>query len=98
MGYVIGIVGSLILSIIVTTLYCWYDFSKEQFMDRADFKYNGGAGALLCSKCRVIIKIGKDYTDKEKLASRGKITLPPQYCNNCKQTSYEDIKTDNSMG
>jgi hypothetical protein len=53
-------------------------------IDKADFKYNGGAGALLCSKCKVIIKIGKDYTNEEKLASRGKIQLPPQYCDKCK--------------
>jgi hypothetical protein len=53
-------------------------------MNKADFKYNGGAGALLCSKCRVIIKIGKDYTSEEKEASKGKIKLPPQFCNKCK--------------
>ena len=54
-------------------------------MNKADFKYNGGAGALLCSKCKVIIKTGKDYTTEEKLASRGKIQLPPQYCDKCKE-------------
>jgi hypothetical protein len=53
-------------------------------MDKADFKYNGGAGALLCAKCRVIIKTGKNYTDEEKLASKGKIKMPPQYCDKCK--------------
>jgi len=58
-------------------------------MNKADFKYNGGAGALLCSKCKVIIKTGKDYTEKEKLASKGKIELPPQFCDKCnnKQSS-----------
>ena len=53
-------------------------------MNKADFKYNGGAGALLCSKCKVIIKTAKDYTIEEKEASKGKIKLPPQFCNKCK--------------
>lgn len=44
-------------------------------------KYNGGRLALLCSKCRVIIKTGKDFTEEEGLFARGKIDyLPPRYC------------------
>jgi hypothetical protein len=58
-------------------------------MNKADFKYNGGAGALLCSKCKVIIKTGKDYTTEEKEASKGKIQLPPQYCDKCKKLNLE---------
>jgi hypothetical protein len=53
-------------------------------MNKADFKYNGGAGALLCSKCKIIIKTSKDYTIEEKEASKGKIQLPPQFCDKCK--------------
>ena len=33
----------------------------------AIFKFNGGAGALLCSKCKVIIKIGKDLSNKAEI-------------------------------
>jgi RNase P subunit RPR2 len=51
----------------------------------AVFKLNGGLGALLCSKCRVIIKIGKDFTKEEKNAMKGYIKLPPQYCEKCKR-------------
>jgi hypothetical protein len=54
--------------------------SKQQI---ANFKYNGGQGALLCSGCRVIIKTGKDFTDQEKKAIKGEVTLPLQYCKNC---------------
>lgn len=52
--------------------------------ETAIFKFNGGLGALLCSKCRVIIKTGKDFTEEEKQAIKGKIYYPPQYCENCK--------------
>ena len=50
----------------------------------AIFKFNGGLGALLCSKCKVIIKTGKDFTEEEKKAIKGYIKLPPQYCEKCK--------------
>lgn len=52
--------------------------------ETAIFKFNGGLGALLCSKCRVIIKTGKDFTEQEKQAIKGKIYYPPQYCEKCK--------------
>jgi hypothetical protein len=52
--------------------------------ETAIFKYNGGLGALLCSKCKVIIKIGKDFTEEENKAIKGYIKLPPQYCDKCK--------------
>ena len=54
---------------------------------KAIFKFNGGLGALLCSKCRVIIKTGKDFTEDEKKAMKGEINLPSQYCKNCKNES-----------
>lgn len=56
----------------------------EQNKQQAIFKYNGGQGALLCSNCRVIIKTGKDFTDEEKKAIKWEVTLPAQYCENCK--------------
>jgi hypothetical protein len=64
-------------------------------MEKAIFKYNGGLGALLCSKCRVIIKTGKDFTEEEIMAIKGKIDMPPQYCNKCKNKlcQEEDLTT-----
>jgi hypothetical protein len=51
---------------------------------KAIFKMNGGAGAILCSKCRVIIKTGKDFTNEELQAFRGEIELEEQICSGCK--------------
>lgn len=54
----------------------------------AIFKFNSGMGALLCSKCRVIIKTGKDFTEEELKAIKGKGPMPPpQYCEQCKQNN-----------
>lgn len=50
---------------------------------KAIFKYNGGLGALLCSKCRVIINTGKDITDNERESIRG--DMHAQYCETCMQ-------------
>jgi len=52
--------------------------------NKAIFKLNGGNLALLCSNCSVIIKTGRDFTEKEHRACMGKTKLPPYYCNNCK--------------
>ena len=54
-------------------------------MKKALFKFNGGLGALLCSKCSVIIKTGREFTEEESRAIRGELTLPAQYCNKCKK-------------
>ena len=54
---------------------------------KAIFKYNGGAGALLCSECKVIIKTGKDFTEEEKAAIKGEIELDEQYCDECEMES-----------
>ena len=55
-------------------------------MSKAIFKFNNGNGAILCSKCRIIIKTGIDYTDEEKEAAYGKENnLPAQYCTKCKK-------------
>jgi len=54
-------------------------------MNKAIFKFNNGKGALLCSKCRTIIKEGKDFTEKENKAVLGEIELKSQYCNKCQK-------------
>jgi hypothetical protein len=52
--------------------------------ERLIVKYNSGHGALLCSGCRVILKVGFEYTEDELRYSRGEIDyLPPQYCEQC---------------
>jgi hypothetical protein len=53
--------------------------------ERAKIKFNGGNLALLCSKCSLIIKTGKDFTreEKEYVTTEGK-HLDPQYCKKCK--------------
>ena len=53
-------------------------------MGKARFKFNGGNGALLCSKCNTIIKTGNDFTAEEQKASAGEIVLEPQFCGRCK--------------
>ena len=52
-------------------------------MEKAIVKFNGGKLALLCSKCRVIIKEGKDFSYQEKQYVHGDMYLPPQYCDQC---------------
>jgi hypothetical protein len=56
-------------------------------------KYNGGAGAILCSECNVIMKTGKDFTQEEWKAFRGEIKLASQFCNLCK-AKLRDEKID----
>ena len=55
--------------------------------EKAIIKFNGGNLALLCSKCSVIIKTGVDFTKEELdyVLEKSKNTLPPQYCEKCKQ-------------
>ncbi len=53
-------------------------------MNKAIFKFNNGNGALLCSGCHCIIKVGFQYTKEEIKASTGEIELPEQYCEACK--------------
>lgn len=52
-------------------------------MLKAKFKFNNGNLAILCSECGIIIKEGKDFTEEEMLAVRGKKHLAAQYCNKC---------------
>lgn len=54
-------------------------------MEKAILKFNGGKLALLCSKCRIIIKTGIEFTKEEKEFAFGKINLPPLYCERCKK-------------
>lgn len=61
---------------------------------KAIFKYNGGLGALLCSKCRVIIKTGKYFTDDEWKSIRGELDMPAQYCETCMQEMQGDKTSD----
>ena len=53
-------------------------------MEKARIKFNGGNLALLCSKCSVIIKTGKDFTQDELdfVMIKGK-HLDPLYCEQC---------------
>jgi len=50
---------------------------------KAIFKFNGGQGALLCSKCSKIIKTGKQMSKKEIAAMKGEQHLDAQYCEDC---------------
>jgi hypothetical protein len=52
--------------------------------DKAIIKFNGGNLALLCSKCRIILKTGKDFTEKELKFVFEKGQLLPRYCEKCK--------------
>lgn len=54
-------------------------------MSKAIFKFNSSLGALLCSKCKTIIKIGQEFTPDELKAIKGEIKLSAQYCKNCKK-------------
>jgi hypothetical protein len=60
-------------------------------MEKAIIKFNGGNLALLCNKCRVIIKTGKDFTPEELEFTLGKSKndLPPQYCSKCTENIKE---------
>lgn len=52
---------------------------------KAIFKLNNGKGALLCSKCSIIIKTGSTFTENEHKAFMGEVKLPSQYCEKCKK-------------
>lgn len=59
-------------------------YGVSKMIGKAIFKFNGGASALLCSKCSVIIKTGKDFTENEWKSFRGELKLESQFCNKCK--------------
>lgn len=52
--------------------------------EKAIVKFNGSKLALLCNKCRTIIKTGKDFTKEELDFVFEKGKLSPQYCEKCK--------------
>lgn len=59
-------------------------------IEKAILKFNGGNLALLCSKCSVIIKTGKDFTPEElKFAMTKGKHLDPLYCDKCKNKNNE---------
>ncbi len=55
------------------------------------FKFNSGNLAILCSNCRTIIKTGIDFTEDEKKAMKGEITLEEQFCNKCKKELENEV-------
>lgn len=68
----------------------WGNLCKPWVPEKAILKFNGGNLAILCSKCSVIIKTGKDFDSRERQFAMCKNTyLPPQYCDTCKPTSNE---------
>ena len=62
------------------------DKEKRQ---RCIFKYNSGMGAILCSECSVIIKVGYQFSKEEIDGIKGKVHIPPQYCDKCKTKQHE---------
>jgi hypothetical protein len=60
---------------------------------KAIVKFNNSRLALLCSKCRVIIKEGKDFSYQEKQFVKGDMYLPPQYCDKCNNLLLEEHPT-----
>ena len=55
--------------------------------DHATFKFNGGKGALLCNRCRVILKTGDQFSEEEWDAMMGGEKIPAQYCKKCQLVS-----------
>lgn len=56
---------------------------KHPNHNKAQFKYNGGRGALICSGCRVILKTGESFTEDEIAAIKGHQYMPAKYCKKC---------------
>ena len=66
---------------------------------KAVFKFNSGRGALLCSQCCVILKVGSEFTDAEWSSLRGEMDLEPQFCDDCKLFNIRNalIRKENEM-
>jgi hypothetical protein len=79
------IVKALVMVTIASILTLFAQSYFKTMDDKAIFKFNNGNGALLCSKCRVIIKTGRDFTEEEIKAIKGKIDMSAQYCDKCKK-------------
>lgn len=52
----------------------------ENNIPSANFKFNSGRGALVCSECGRILKVGYEFSKIEWKAYKGEIYLKPQYC------------------
>jgi hypothetical protein len=52
---------------------------------RAIFKFNGGRGALLCNRCRVIVREGTEHEDVEHYCDECKKRLSGNGCNSSDQ-------------
>lgn len=48
-------------------------------VERAEVKFNNGAGACLCNGCRVILSYGIDHVDVER------------YCHDCYKKLYDFV-------
>jgi len=62
-------------------------------MEKLIVKFNSGLGAILCSGCSKILKIGSEFTPEEKQYIKGEIeNLPAQFCEQCviKDTNTKD--------
>jgi len=66
-------------------------------ISRAIFKLNNGKGALLCSKCGKIIKIGKDFDEMEKHAYKGTISMMAVYCDEHKYMEMHGMERKREM-
>lgn len=67
-------------------------------MSKAIFKFNNGNGALLCSGCSAIIKVGFEFTENEKQAMFGKAKLEAQYCKICQNKKEMKLQDQITSG
>jgi len=82
------IAKALVMVTIAALLTSFLQIYFKTMDEKAIFKFNNGNGALLCSKCRVIIKTGRDFDDLELKAIKGEVKLPPQYCKQCNELKH----------
>lgn len=54
--------------------------------NKAIIKFNNGNGAVLCSKCSIIIREGSTMTEDDWRHVKHEIVLPAQYCEKCNLT------------
>jgi hypothetical protein len=59
--------------------------------ESAIIKFNNSNLALLCSKCRRIIKVGSEFNEEERAFHEGKHHLDPQYCTRCTENKENNI-------
>lgn len=62
--------------------------------DIAILKFNGGMGAVLCSKCWATIREGSEMTEEDNVAMKGEGVLEAQYCEICNPRSMNNSKTE----